>query len=193
MRKVLVRLKKKMNNKFLANRYVPKYCDKNLKWFDRNYDFVDINRWEDFEKNSDQYIKNVKIVSFDKIYRSIGFKPINNSLVKFRKLTSEELSNFKPLRQYQTVDSKMVDKIPQPKKSKAVAACIRSDRKDIFVTKLLCLIIFCIKIFGSLFENLSKLTSTHFKTIGFLIISYLIVVHCTFTKSLYSLFLVAFF
>ena len=98
-----------MNNKFLANRYVPKYCDKNFKWLDRNYDFVDLNRWEDFKKNSDQYIKNVKIVSFDEIYRSIGFKPINNSLIKFRKLTSEELSNFKPLRQYQTVDSKMVE------------------------------------------------------------------------------------
>ena len=91
-----------MNNKLVANRYEPKYCDKNLKWFDKNFDFLDLNKWEHFEENCDQYIKNVKIVSFDEIYRSIGFKPVNNSLIKFRKLTSEELNSLKPIRQYQT-------------------------------------------------------------------------------------------
>ena len=124
MKKVLVQLtliqKTKMNNKFVPNRYVPKYCDTNLKWFDRNYDFIDLNKWEHFKENCDQYIKNVKIVNFDEIYRSIEFKPIDNSL--------------KSIRQYQTVDSKMVNKIPQPKKFKAAAACIRSDRKEIFGT-----------------------------------------------------------
>ena len=88
VKKVLVQLtliqKTKMNNKFVPNRYVPKYCDTNLKWFDRNYDFIDLNKWEHFKENCDQYINNVKIVNFDEIYRSIEFKPIDNSLKSIR-------------------------------------------------------------------------------------------------------------
>ena len=80
---------------FAANRYVPIFCDKSLPWFERTYDFVDLHKWEDFEKNSNMYFENVQIVSFSSIYRSIGFKPVNNSLKQFRKFTPEELLEFK--------------------------------------------------------------------------------------------------
>ena len=65
---------------FFTNRYVPIYCGKSLRWFERTYDFIDLNRWEDFQKNRDQYTENAHICSFDEFYKSIGFKPVNNSL-----------------------------------------------------------------------------------------------------------------
>ena len=80
---------------FAANRYVPIFCDKSLQWFERTYDFFHLHKWEDFEKNSNMYFENVPIVSFSDIYRSIGFKPVNNSLKQFRKFTPEELLEFK--------------------------------------------------------------------------------------------------
>ena len=42
-------------------------------------------------------------MSFDEIYRSIAFKPVNNSLKKFRKLSPKKVADFKPksiIRQY---------------------------------------------------------------------------------------------
>ena len=68
---------------FLTNRYVPIFCDKNLQWFEKTYDFIDLRKWETLKKNRDQYIENAQIVTFDDIYRSIDFRPVINSLKQF--------------------------------------------------------------------------------------------------------------
>ena len=49
-----------------ANRFIPKYCDKKLAWYDRNYDFIDLSKWEEFDKDKDHYISNVNITFFRK-------------------------------------------------------------------------------------------------------------------------------
>ena len=61
-----------------------------------------------FCKNEDECIKNIKILFYvlfyvDEIYRSIGFKPKNNSVKYFRKLTIEELNGLQLLKNFQTV------------------------------------------------------------------------------------------
>ena len=67
-----------MSYKVFSNTYISKYCDKYLPWFERNFDFYDLNKWEEFDNNKDEYIKNVNIYTFDKIYRYIGFKPLDS-------------------------------------------------------------------------------------------------------------------
>ena len=71
---------------------------------------------------------------FDKSYSSIGFKPVGNSSRKFREITPVELSKMN-IKNYDTVDQKMVKDLPRKEKHEAVAACLRSSKKDIFVTK----------------------------------------------------------
>ena len=67
---------------FLTNRYVPIFCDKNLQWFEKTYDFIDLRKWILLIcVNRDQYIE--QIVTFDDIYRSIDFRPVINSLKQF--------------------------------------------------------------------------------------------------------------
>ena len=73
-------------------------------------------------------------MSFDEIYRSIGFKPVNNNLKQLRKLSPKELADFKSKKHYQIVNSEILE-MPQPEKYEAVAACPRCPRTDIYVTK----------------------------------------------------------
>ena len=81
---------------FYTNRYVPVFCNKTLVWYESTCDWFDLRKWEDFEKNRDQYIENAQIVTFSGIYRSIGFRPVKNSLKQFKKFIPEELAEFKP-------------------------------------------------------------------------------------------------
>ena len=124
-----------MSKNLFCNKYIPKYCDPTLRWYEKEYDFIDLNRWENFEKVKDFYIQNAQIINFGEIYRSIGFKPINNILKYFRKLTLEELDDFEPIKKYQTVTLSMIKNIPKPQKSETIPACLRCNRKDIFITK----------------------------------------------------------
>ena len=112
---------------FTTNRYIPRSCDKTLGWLERDYDWIDLRKWEDFERDRGEYIKNAKIVNFNIIYSEICFKPYNSSLKYFRKLMPEELSDLKPAKHYQTV----VNQDPPPpinEKRKAVSACLRCSR-----------------------------------------------------------------
>ena len=118
---------------FSTNRYIPIFCDKSLRWFGKTYDFIDLRKWEDFDKNRDQYIENAQKVTFDEIYRSIGFRVINNSLKLFKKFTPEELAEFKP-KNFVLINSELI-KMPEPEKYKAVAACLRCPRNDLYVTR----------------------------------------------------------
>ena len=45
-----------MFSQLFANRFIPKYCDKKLLWYDQNYDFIDLVKWEKFDKDKDFYI-----------------------------------------------------------------------------------------------------------------------------------------
>ena len=57
-------------------------------------------------------------MSFDEVY-----KPINNSLKHFRKLTDAELSELNTVKEYQTVTRDMITNIKQPKKKQK--SCLR--------------------------------------------------------------------
>ena len=59
---------------------------------------------------------------------------MNNSLTKFRKLTPEEITED-PIKKYQTVISSMVNNIPHPQTTRAIAVSLRSNKKDLFVEK----------------------------------------------------------
>ena len=37
-------------SKLYANRFIPKYCDLNLPWYEKNYDFIDIAKWDNLIK-----------------------------------------------------------------------------------------------------------------------------------------------
>ena len=123
-----------MNEKFCSKRYIPKYCNQKLKWFEKDFDHLDLYKWEQFEKNENSYIKNCQITSFSEIYCNIGFKPMNNSLKKLRKLTPQEVTEDL-IKIYQTVTSSMVNNIPCPQTTRAIAASLRSNEKDLFVEK----------------------------------------------------------
>ena len=77
-----------------ANSFIPKYCNEKLVWYDRDYDFIDLNRWKEFDKDKDFYIATVNVTSFSKIYRDIGFKPKPGSLKKTVQFSESELQKF---------------------------------------------------------------------------------------------------
>ena len=77
-----------------SSRFVRKYCDVNLPWYDRIYDFIDLGKWEECDKDKDFYISNVNFTPFSKIYKDIGFKPVNGSLKKTVQFSETELKEF---------------------------------------------------------------------------------------------------
>ena len=76
-----------------SNRFIPKYCDLKLACYEKNYDFIDIAKWNEFDKK-DFFIANVNLTSFSQIYKDIGFKPVNGSLKKTARFSSNELQTF---------------------------------------------------------------------------------------------------
>ena len=64
---------------FFTTSYIPTYCDKHLKWYEKTYDWYTLRKWENFEKNREKYINNTKIMTFSEIYKSIGLKPVPGS------------------------------------------------------------------------------------------------------------------
>ena len=75
---------------FYANKYIPKYNDINLKWYEKDYDWIDVAKYEQFERNRHEYIKNVKIINFDIIYSELGVKPLDNSLKYYQTIRKED-------------------------------------------------------------------------------------------------------
>ena len=76
----------------------------------------------DFSDDPDSYISHTKVVNFDIVYNDVG-------------RYSEQK---KPTKSYQTVKDSDVKKMLKSEKDKAVAACLCSDRHNIFVEKSLC-------------------------------------------------------
>ena len=108
--------------KIFADKYIPKYVPEDLPWYERNglLTYVDQWKYKEFISDPDTDVKNTKVVNFDMIHAQCRGTPRTHS------------DNF-----YQTLREKDVKKMPQKDKKKVIAACIRSDRKDIFVeTKL---------------------------------------------------------
>ena len=100
-----------------TNRFVPKYCDKKLSLYDRNYDFIDLNKWEEFDKDKDFYISNVNVTSFSQIYKDIGFRPKNGSLKKTVRLLEVELKRFdENIKKSKTVDEPLINQISDQRK-----------------------------------------------------------------------------
>ena len=75
-------------------RFIPKYCDEKLAWYDRDYDFIDLNKWKEFHEDKDSYTSNIDITFFSKIYQDIGFRPKSGSLKKTLHFSEDELANF---------------------------------------------------------------------------------------------------
>ena len=82
-----------------------------MTWYDQN-------KYEEFLKNPDNYLKNKKVKNFD----------MNHSQCRGDK---REYSD----KHYQTIIIDHVQQMPQKEKKRALKACFRSDRKDLYVEK----------------------------------------------------------
>ena len=107
---------------FSKNRYIPQFVKSNLKWYERDGLITYINRleYEKFEEDKDQYLKNINIINFDIIHNRCRNEPLENSI-----------------KNYKTVSTKDLKQMPLADKDAALAACFRSERKDIFIEKSL--------------------------------------------------------
>ena len=123
------------------NSFIPKYCNEKLPWYHRDYDFIDLNKWEKFDKDKDLYISNVNITSFPKVYRDIGFRPKPVSLKRIVHFSESELQNFdEDIKKTKTVNEPLIKQITDKnKRTEALSACFRTERKDIFVERALIL------------------------------------------------------
>ena len=103
---------------FSKNRYIPQFVKSNLKWYERDGLITYINRleYEKFEEDRDQYLKNINIINFDIIHNRCRNEPLENSI-----------------KNYKTVSTKDLKQMPLADKDAALAACFRSERKDIFI------------------------------------------------------------
>ena len=55
---------------FLGNKYIPDYCLPDLPWYERDdlLTWYDQNKFEEFSKDPDNYLKNKKAINFDMIH-----------------------------------------------------------------------------------------------------------------------------
>ena len=102
------------------NTYIPPYVSSELKWYERDglLTYFDRLEYEQFEKNRDEYLQRVKIVNFDIIHHQCRW---------------DELKN--PVKYYQTVSGKIFKKMPQKDRKKALGACFRLKRDDLYVQR----------------------------------------------------------
>ena len=108
------------DSSIFVNSYIPPYVKDDLKWYERDglLTYVDRLKYERFEENRDDYLTKAKVVNFHMIH------------ARCRGNTREKND-----RHYQTVKYKNLKKMSEEDKKKAVAACIRNDRKDLYVQK----------------------------------------------------------
>ena len=106
--------------RIFANSYVPQYVPEHLPWFERDrlLTHIDQIKYKEFIFDPDTAIKNTKIINFEMIHAQCRGTPRTDS------------DQF-----HQTVREKNVSKMPQKDRKKTVAACLRSERKDIFIEK----------------------------------------------------------
>ena len=84
--------------------------------------YIDQLKYKRFMSDPDKYLEKAEAINFDMIHARCG-------------RSSQQYSN----RHYHTVHTFDVRKMSQKGRKKAVAACLRSERKDIFVDKILTL------------------------------------------------------
>ena len=107
---------------FSKNKYIPQFVKNDLKWYGKDALITYINKleYERFEEDRDQYLKNVNILNFDIIHNKCRNEPLENSI-----------------KNYKTVSTKDLKQMPLADKDAALAACFRSERKDIYIEKIL--------------------------------------------------------
>ena len=103
-----------------ANSYVPPYVSPGLKWYERDglMTYIDRPKYEKFEKDRDSYLQNAKITDFDIIHHECRGDELQNSY-----------------KHYKTVNEKTLDKMPSNDRKKAIGACFRTKRKDLYVQR----------------------------------------------------------
>ena len=103
-----------------VNCYIPQYVKPNLKWYERDglMTYHDHVKYEEYARDPDRYLSRANIVNFDLTHAQCRFEKPSLSK-KF----------------YQTVSKSHVDAMPSQEKDKAVSACLRSERTDVFVEK----------------------------------------------------------
>ena len=82
--------------------------------------YVDQMNYKDFISDPDAHIKNTQIINFEIIHTQYHGQPC---------IYSDKY--------YQTITLKDVRKVSEKDTKKAVGACLRSTRKEIFVEKIL--------------------------------------------------------
>ena len=103
-----------------VNSYIPKYVKPDMKWYERDglMTYVDQIKYEEYSCDPDKYISRLNVVNFDLIHAQCrGEAPS----------VSEKF--------YKTVKEANLAGMPTKKRNKSVSACLRSNRKDIFVEK----------------------------------------------------------
>ena len=111
---------------FLGNKYIPDYCLPDLPWYERDdlLTWYDQNKFEEFSKDPDNYLKNKKVINFDMIHAQCRGD---------KREYSDKL--------YQTIVIDGVKKMPRRKKG-ALGACFHSDKKDLYVENKIILVPF---------------------------------------------------
>ena len=113
-----------MSDKIYVNKYIPKVVPEDLPWYKRDdlMTYIEKLKYKDFISNPDAYLEETEVINSDLVYARCG---------RQHQQYSDKL--------YQTVHTSDVSKMSQKGKKKAVCACLRSERKDIFVEKILTL------------------------------------------------------
>ena len=109
-----------MSNQKSVNKYVPDCVSPDLKWYGKDglLTYIDQLKYSEFSKDPNGYLENARIVNFDMIH------------AQCRGDARQHDDKY-----YQTVYESSVKEMPQKEKKKALGACLRSERKDLFVKK----------------------------------------------------------
>ena len=108
-------------SKTIVNKYVPKFAQHSkLSWYERHglLSYVDALKCEEFLKDTGSHFKTAQVVNFGIVYHECRGDPLQGSY-----------------KEYQTVNTKDMDKHSSNTKKKIVNSAIPSDRKDVFIDK----------------------------------------------------------
>ena len=107
-----------------SNSYIPPYVAPNLKWYERDglLTYIDRLKYERKYENRDSYLENVEITNFDIIHHECRGDPLQKSH-----------------KEYMTVNEQSVDRMSTTDRKKAMGACFRTKRKDLYVQRNLML------------------------------------------------------
>ena len=113
-----------MSGKNLVNKYIPEVVPSNLKWFERDglFTYIDQLKYESFISGPDKYFEKAEVTNFEMIHNRCRANP--------RTVSDKN---------YQTVASFDVKRMPQKERKRAICASLRTERKYFFVEKKLSL------------------------------------------------------